>query len=176
MHSKAVEPGFYPVMTRGFSEPQAGVWLEAGDVWKYGTTKNPETRYSQTFLDAWGLRYFTEFKGSSADALLNEKGSILTYLLENGTFLQETRSFTREGAQMHVRITGDFGPESGLEEIVDGWSGPTRRQFLTSEYGDGLNGVVLVLLVPKTLGVECSSAPVADLESPENDALPRRHC
>ncbi len=81
---KAVEPGFYPVMTRGFSEPQAGVWLEAGEVWKYGTTRNPGTRYSQSFLDDWSLRYETEFAGSLEDALLNEKGSILGYVVDNG--------------------------------------------------------------------------------------------
>ena len=47
---KAVEDGFYPVMKRGFAEPQGGVWLNAGDVWKYGTTKNPATRYSELSL------------------------------------------------------------------------------------------------------------------------------
>lgn len=38
-------------MKRGFKEPQGGVWLNEGDLWKYGTTKNSATRYSHSFLD-----------------------------------------------------------------------------------------------------------------------------
>lgn len=77
---KAVEDGFYPVMKRGFAEPQDGVWLKAGDVWKYGTTKNPATRYSQSFLNEWGLRYEQQFSGTLQEALSAEKVNILNYL------------------------------------------------------------------------------------------------
>ena len=81
---KAVEDGFYPVMKRGFAEPQGEAFLKAGDVWKYGTTKNPATRYSQSFLDELGLRYEPEFKGTLPEALSAEKQKILNYLDESG--------------------------------------------------------------------------------------------
>ena len=56
----------------------------AGDVWKYGTTKNPATRYSQSFLNDWGLRYEPQFQGTLPQALSSEKSSILNYLNQNG--------------------------------------------------------------------------------------------
>lgn len=81
---KAVEDGFYPVMKHGFAEPQSGVWLNANDVWKHGTTKNPATRYSQSFLDDWGLYYSRQSSGTLQAALSAEKGNILNYLNQNG--------------------------------------------------------------------------------------------
>ena len=80
---KAIEDGFYPVMKRGFREPQAGVWLNAGDVWKYGTTKNPATRYPVKYLDKLGVRYEPQSSGSLGQALFSEKNSILNYLRQN---------------------------------------------------------------------------------------------
>jgi hypothetical protein len=58
--------------------------LKAGDVWKYGTTKNPTTRYSQAFLDKWGLRYQSQSSGKLSEALSAEKGNILKHLNQNG--------------------------------------------------------------------------------------------
>ena len=81
---KALEDGFYPVMKRGFKEPQAGIWLDAGNVWKYGTTKNPATRYSQTFLDDWGLFYEKQASGTLQQALSAEKGNIVNFLNQTG--------------------------------------------------------------------------------------------
>jgi hypothetical protein len=81
----ATESGFYPVMQRGFKQPQAGIWLDAGDVWKYGTTKNPTTRYSQSFLDKWGLQYEKQMGGTLQEALSSENSSILKYLDQRGT-------------------------------------------------------------------------------------------
>jgi RHS repeat-associated protein len=77
---KAAENGFYPVMTRGAKEPQSMKWLEKGDVWKFGTTKNPETRYSQSYLDNigdYGVEYHTEFSGTLEEALTVERMKIL---------------------------------------------------------------------------------------------------
>ncbi|HEX6429920.1 MAG TPA: DUF6443 domain-containing protein [Niastella sp.] len=78
---RAADDGLYPVMQRGFAEPQGWVDLKKGDVWKYGTTKNPETRYSQSFLDniGAGLYYHTEFTGTLAQVLQWEKNRILDY-------------------------------------------------------------------------------------------------
>ncbi len=46
----AADSGFYPVMVRGYSQPQFITYLEQGDVWKFGTTANPGTRYSTSYL------------------------------------------------------------------------------------------------------------------------------
>lgn len=83
---RATEDGVYPVMRRGFSEPQGNIQLNAGDVWKYGTTKNPGTRYTQRFLDETGngLRYDSQLSGSLEEALSAEKSKILDFLNENG--------------------------------------------------------------------------------------------
>ncbi len=47
---------------------------------------------------------------------------------------------------MHVRITGDFATDSGLGRFVDEWSGPVRKHFQSRDYGNGLAGLVLVLM------------------------------
>ena len=47
---------------------------------------------------------------------------------------------------MHVRITGDTTSESGVGSIIDVISGPTRKHFVPKDYGDGLVGLVVVLM------------------------------
>ena len=47
---------------------------------------------------------------------------------------------------MHVRITGDFNAESGVDEVLNELSGPIRRFFLPKDYGSGLSGLVIVLM------------------------------
>ena len=83
---RAAEDGFYPVMKRGFANPQELTWLNKGDVWKFGTTKNPLTRYSQSFLDntGAGLRYSTEFSGTLKQATKLERMKILNFRGQNG--------------------------------------------------------------------------------------------
>ena len=81
---RAGESGFYPVMKRGFASAQKEIWLETHDVWKYGTTKNPTTRYTQKFLDEMGLRYEMQMKGTLQEALSSERRQILRYLEERG--------------------------------------------------------------------------------------------
>ncbi|HRE57926.1 MAG TPA: RHS repeat-associated core domain-containing protein [Candidatus Kapabacteria bacterium] len=44
---RAIADGFYPVMERGFQQPQGLVWLNKDEMWKFGTTVNPKTRYTQ---------------------------------------------------------------------------------------------------------------------------------
>ncbi len=46
---------------------------------------------------------------------------------------------------MLLRITGDFSEESGLTPIVISLAGPTRKEFASHEYGDGLLSIVIVL-------------------------------
>jgi RHS repeat-associated protein len=81
----AAKDGYYPVMKGGFAEPQGEVWLNAGDVWKYGKTINPATRYSKTRLDELGLVYERQFSGTPSQALAVEKQKILNYQTEYGT-------------------------------------------------------------------------------------------
>lgn len=47
---------------------------------------------------------------------------------------------------MHFRITGDIDSESGLEQIILDFSGPAKKHFLLKEYGNGLSGIVVVLM------------------------------
>ena len=86
---RAVESGFYPVMKRGFRKAQELVWLEKGEIWKIGTTKNfnPFKRYSKSYLDnigEYGVQRFQEFVGTSAEALQLEKMKIINYMEMHG--------------------------------------------------------------------------------------------
>jgi hypothetical protein len=84
---RANESGFYPVLRRGFKEAQELVWLNKGDVWKFGTTKNPASRYSQRVLDSigqYGVKYSREFQGSKNEALVLENMKILNFLYQHG--------------------------------------------------------------------------------------------
>ena len=47
---------------------------------------------------------------------------------------------------MNLRITCDANSESGVGIIIDEISGPTRKHFLPKAYGDGLKGIVIVLM------------------------------
>lgn len=80
---KAAKDGFYPIMRRGLKEPQAMTYLKRGDIWKFGTTKNPSKRYSQNYLNntGAGLRYSTEFSGTLQQSLHLENLKILNYKL-----------------------------------------------------------------------------------------------
>jgi hypothetical protein len=83
---RAADDGFYPVMKRGFANPQELTWLNKGDVWKFGTTKNPLTRYSQSYLDnvgEFGVYYKTEFTGILKEALTVERMKILNFKGQN---------------------------------------------------------------------------------------------
>jgi len=74
--------GLYPEMKWGFKDPQNLVWLERGEIWKFGTTKNPTTRYSGSFLERTGegLFYKTEFSSPSTfQSLRLEAMKILNY-------------------------------------------------------------------------------------------------
>jgi RHS repeat-associated protein len=84
---RARADGWYPVMKRGAKEAVETVWLEAGDVWKFGTTKNPLTRYSQPYLDnigPQGVERVKEFGGSVLDAVKVQNMKILNYIEQNG--------------------------------------------------------------------------------------------
>ena len=81
----AVEDGWYPVMERGFKDPQYAVFLKEGEVWKYGKTINPATRYSEAWLIKMGLRYRPQYSGATNTALALEKSKILKYVGDCGS-------------------------------------------------------------------------------------------
>jgi len=47
---------------------------------------------------------------------------------------------------MLISITSDSNKESGVGEVVDEISGPTKKYFLTKDYGVGLLGIGVVLM------------------------------
>jgi RHS repeat-associated protein len=84
---RAADNGFYPVMIRGAEDPQFLTYLEKGDAWKFGTTKNPATRYSQAYLHSvgeHGVEYSTEFSGTSREALTVQKMKIQNVRSQSG--------------------------------------------------------------------------------------------
>jgi len=81
---RATVDGFYPVMNRGFADAQELTWLNKGDVWKFGTTQNPLTRYSETWLRGMNLQYQSEFSGTLQQALKLENMKITNYINQNG--------------------------------------------------------------------------------------------
>jgi len=84
---RAAESGHYPVMFRGADEPVFTTYLHKGDVWKFGTTKNPGFRYSQNFLDSvgdYGVQYSTEFSGTAQQSVGLQNMKIENFLLQKG--------------------------------------------------------------------------------------------
>lgn len=54
---------------------------------KFGTTKNPATRYSQCYLDSigeYGVSYVKEFGGTHSEALALEAMKIKNFLWQTG--------------------------------------------------------------------------------------------
>jgi RHS repeat-associated protein len=78
--------GYYPVYTLGSSQATSTMYLEAGDVWKYGETTSTD-RYSQSYLNsigAGGVRMREEFYGTQKQIKIAEKAKIYNYFLHNG--------------------------------------------------------------------------------------------
>jgi len=67
-------------MAWGFSSPVGSIFLKAGEVWKYGKTINPTSRYTQRFLISTGLYFKAELMGSEQFVLSTERKWILRYL------------------------------------------------------------------------------------------------
>lgn len=80
----AEEDGDFDIMVRGQKEPQGKVQLKKGDVWKYGTTVNPEKRYTQKWLREKKLRKVRQTKGTKAKVLNDENTKIIKYREVNG--------------------------------------------------------------------------------------------
>ena len=81
----AREDGYYPVMKRGFADPVDEVFLRKGDVWKYGKTVNPDTRYSKQWLEDHDLIYKPDFRGTEQEALAREYQQLVGYKARCGS-------------------------------------------------------------------------------------------
>lgn len=85
---RVMKDGFYPVMKRGLKNPVGITWCEKGDVWKFGKTRNPGTRYSTPYLRGigeHGVEYVKEFESpSGTEAMSVELKKILNYLDQYG--------------------------------------------------------------------------------------------
>jgi len=67
--------------------------LEVGDVYKFGETSQPDSRYSSTDLQRMGLRYQEEYRGSQTMAKIVEKLRIYGHVLESGQLPPGNRIF-----------------------------------------------------------------------------------
>ena len=84
----ARKDGFYPVMEWGKRDPMGKVWLEKGDIWKIGETKNivngVQRRYSQQWLDRNNLKYIRVMKGPKKVMQRWERLKIIKYIKKRG--------------------------------------------------------------------------------------------
>nr|WP_249384163.1 hypothetical protein [Chitinivorax sp. B] len=77
-----------------FPDVRNGVaYLNAGDIWKYGTTSDPAGRYSATALNALGLRMLVQSTGTHYEVLAQEKLRLIEYFIANGTLPPGNRIF-----------------------------------------------------------------------------------
>ena len=81
----AIHSGWYPVLYRGVAIANDSIWLNAGEVWKYGKTcigelkRYPGQIYyydGKYLLDREDLRYIKQFIGNEAECLIEEKMKI----------------------------------------------------------------------------------------------------
>ncbi|WP_437922385.1 hypothetical protein [Sphingobacterium sp. LRF_L2] len=74
-------------MKRGFKEAQGLVWLDKDDVWKFGTSKDLEKRYTQKYKNSigeHGVYIDSEFSGNLSNALSVESMKILNFKVQTG--------------------------------------------------------------------------------------------
>jgi RHS repeat-associated protein len=84
---RATRSGEYPNVRGGTTT------LNAGDVYKYGETTQPDARYSETALRASGLRKVTEFEGTQMISKIVEKQRIYGHFFEYGELPPGNRIF-----------------------------------------------------------------------------------
>lgn len=61
----ASKDGWYPIMEWGKKNPVGYWYLKKGEVWKFGETKVPKTRYSAAWLRRNDLQYFAIHRGTT---------------------------------------------------------------------------------------------------------------
>jgi hypothetical protein len=78
----AAHDGLYPSAQGGL------VTLKAGEVWKYGTTANPDGfgRYPKVAMAVLGLQMVPQVVGNYAQVMAAEKLQIINYVQIHGVF------------------------------------------------------------------------------------------
>lgn len=76
---RATVDGYYTDVRNGT------IWLNAGDVWKYGETINGANRYSDKELRENHLQFVEEYYGNQYQCKAVEKAKILNYFKDNWT-------------------------------------------------------------------------------------------
>jgi hypothetical protein len=78
--------GYYPIMTLGSAKPTGTMYLNAGDVWKYGETTSL-SRYQETYLRSigvGGVKEVKQFMGNQMQIKIQEKIMIYNYFFTHG--------------------------------------------------------------------------------------------
>jgi hypothetical protein len=83
---KAASDGVYPVYSFGNKLPTGWVPLKAGQTWKYGTSIDPDHRYTMTTLLTTGKGLTMQLlnAGGATMILTEQKSLIMTYTILNG--------------------------------------------------------------------------------------------
>jgi hypothetical protein len=76
---RATKNGVYPC----FNCSSGSTNLKSGEIWKFGETTNPTSRYSPTFLRTNNLRQVNEFYGNRVQIKVVEKMKIYNHALIN---------------------------------------------------------------------------------------------
>ena len=77
----AQRDGVYPDVRNGLAQ------LKAGDVWKYGTTNDPNSRYPQNSIGTLNLRMEIQSTGTRYQTLVAEKLKLYNILFRTANFL-----------------------------------------------------------------------------------------
>jgi RHS repeat-associated protein len=75
----ATEDGDFEVMERGLQSSGKTVHLKKGEIWKYGTTLNPESRYTKQWLQEGKLELKKEYWGTKRVIRSLERAKIMHY-------------------------------------------------------------------------------------------------
>jgi hypothetical protein len=70
--------GKYPDVRYGW------VQMKTGDVWKFGTSMDPDSRYSQAYLDGIGVSMVIQYTGTRIETLVREKMNLINYYISHG--------------------------------------------------------------------------------------------
>ncbi len=89
----ATEDGEFPVLEWGKTDPTSKIKLKKDEIWKYGTTVNPETRYTQKWLRENKLRKVRQDKGSKKYVLGREGFKIMSYFTKHGKLPPGNKGF-----------------------------------------------------------------------------------
>ena len=84
---RATQTGYYPDYHGG------NIYLERGDVWKYGETTKGESRYSRNFYNTTSLKMFPIYYGNTIDIKIQEKIMIYGYYFQHGRLPAGNRIF-----------------------------------------------------------------------------------